>query len=246
MKTTNTARTGMEQMLVSNAVDQSLNKIDFQPFAGRTVFLEEKYLDSVDSKYVASSIRHRMMKSGARLAAKAEEAEVVVEVRSGGIGTDTSDSFLGIPEITLPGMVTLPEVRFLTRKQQSGIAKIGLVAYDAKTKQALGTGGMSLAKADDNNLYILGVGPWQDGSVRSEVSNGVATQRGSRRSAVGQTVAFTSPSGIMTPPPTQTGKQKLQFASESKIKQMSGTMTDEYPRPAANQNQNGSNPWYLK
>ena len=43
-KTTNTSRSAVEQLLVSNAVDQSLNKVDFSPFSGHTVYLEDKYV----------------------------------------------------------------------------------------------------------------------------------------------------------------------------------------------------------
>ncbi|MES2790588.1 MAG: DUF6655 family protein, partial [Planctomycetota bacterium] len=47
-KTSNTARTGTEQLLISNAVDQSLAKVDFSQMAGKKILVEEKYLDSVD------------------------------------------------------------------------------------------------------------------------------------------------------------------------------------------------------
>jgi len=44
-KESDTARTGVEQLLVSSAVDQALDKIDFTPVRGAKVQLEEKYLD---------------------------------------------------------------------------------------------------------------------------------------------------------------------------------------------------------
>ena len=53
----NTARTAREQLLVSNAVDQALAKVDFAPFRGLQVLVEEKYLDCVDKGYVIGSIR---------------------------------------------------------------------------------------------------------------------------------------------------------------------------------------------
>src|SRR4249920_911481 len=70
----NTARTATEQMLISNAVDQSLNKIDFTPLAGTNVFVEEKYIDCVDKGYIVGSVRHKLLQAGAYLAVKAEDA----------------------------------------------------------------------------------------------------------------------------------------------------------------------------
>lgn len=174
-KTSNTARTSQEQLLISNAVDQSLDKVDFAAFQGTAVFLDEKYLDCVDKPYVVGSIRHRIVHSGARLVTKPEEADVIVEARSGGVGTSTTEKFWGIPEISLPIPlpISTPEIKFVSKSSQSGTAKLGLVAYDAKTRQLLGDGGVSLARSDDNNWYVLGMGPYQDGTVRSEINEGI-------------------------------------------------------------------------
>ena len=165
----NTARTAREQLLISNAVDQALSKVDFASFQGQRVLVDEKYLDCTDKGYVVGSIRHRLMMNGASIAAKPEEADVVMEVRSGGVGTDDADSYLGIPQIVLPGMLTLPEVKLVTRNRQSALAKIGLVAYDAKNHQLLGAGGVSSSMSDDSNLYVLGIGPFQSGSAKQEL-----------------------------------------------------------------------------
>jgi len=47
-KTTNTARTSREQLLISNAIDQSLAKVDCSALRGASVFIDDKYLDCVD------------------------------------------------------------------------------------------------------------------------------------------------------------------------------------------------------
>lgn len=204
---TNTARTGMEQLLISNAIDQSLAKVDFQPFGGHAVYLEEKYADSVDKPYLVGSVRHRLLAAGARLVDKPEEAQIVVELRCGGVGTDSSESFVGIPEVTVPGMVTLPEVRFLERTSQTGTAKIGLVAYDAKTKQILGPGGTSLSRSNDNNWTVAGIGSIQEGSVRREIKSSTTGAAAQPRRPLPNHVAFENPNAL---PP---GRAAVQFAS---------------------------------
>ena len=203
----NTARTGVEQLLISNAIDQSLEKVNFHPFGGHAVYLEEKYADSVDKAYLVGSVRHRMLAAGAYLVDAPDDAEIVVELRSGGVGTDTSESFIGVPEITLPGMLTLPEVRFLERTSQTGTAKIGLVAYDARTKRVLGQGGTSLSKSTDNNWFVAGIGPFQEGSVKREIIRSTKGTTASPDDSVPRQVAFESPG------PLPAGRSSVQFAS---------------------------------
>ncbi len=193
-KTSNTARTATEQMLISNAVDQSLAKVDFSSLAGKKVLVEEKYLDSViDKGYIISSVRHHVLHVGGQLAAKPEEADIILEMRSGGVGTDNSDSFLGMPGVTLPGMVSLPDVKLITRTRQSAFAKLGIVAIDAKTHQELNGGGVSLAMSDDNNWYVMGVGPYRQGSMEKEVKNSLNVGWSAMDAPLPNTVAFKKP-----------------------------------------------------
>ncbi|GIW95210.1 MAG: hypothetical protein KatS3mg110_3251 [Pirellulaceae bacterium] len=168
---TDTPRSAVEQLLVSQAVDLALARVDFAPLAGRKVFVQEKYLDGIDKNYVAASVRHRVLSSGAHLVDKEADADVVVEIRSGGLGTDRTESFIGSPQLAVPGPmpIQIPEVQVVTNKRQTATAKIGIVAYDARTRQALGAGGVSIARSDDNNWFVLGMGPFQSGSVREEM-----------------------------------------------------------------------------
>lgn len=192
-KTSNTARTATEQLLISNAVDQALDKVDFRAFRGHTVFLDDRYVDCLDKQYVIASVRHRILHQGAVIVQKPEDAEVLVEMRTGVIGTDIAESFLGVPEVTLPGMLTLPEVRVLTRQVQTGTAKLGIVAVDAKTKQVLGEGGMTLAQSDDNSWFVAGVGPFKSGSIHGEMQRMTSGPAAMMRDQLPATVAFSSP-----------------------------------------------------
>ncbi|MEZ6123567.1 MAG: DUF6655 family protein [Planctomycetaceae bacterium] len=194
--TSNTARTAKEQMLLSNAVDQSLDKVDFTPLYDQKVFLEEKYLECVDKPYIVGSVRHRAMRAGAHLVDSADGADVVMELRSGGVGTDTTASYIGTPEIALPGMLTIPEVHLTERKSQFGYAKIGLMIYDAKSREILGEGGVSMAQADDSNRYILGVGPFQSGSLKRDIAKAQTRPAGMQRRQLPTTVAFGNRSDV--------------------------------------------------
>lgn len=169
-KTSNTARTATEQLLLSNAIDQSLNKVDFSAMYGRKVFLDPAYLDATDKQYVIASLRHHLLYNGVELATAADKADVILEPRSGGIGTDTTESYYGIPGITLPGGVfSMPEIKLVTRTNQKATAKIGLAAYDAGERKIVGGGGVSIAKSTHNNWNFLGVGPYVTGTMNKEL-----------------------------------------------------------------------------
>lgn len=178
-RTTHTQRSAQEQLLVSTAVDRALDQADFDPFAGRAVFVEEKYLDGAgaDKSYVIGSVRRRLLASDARLAAKPEDAEVIVELCSGCVGTDSADMFVGTVKTEVPvptQAVSIPEVRLVSRNSQAGAAKIGLLAYDAKTRATLGEG-VLVARADDHSWYVLGAGPYRDGEGRRQLDRALKT-----------------------------------------------------------------------
>lgn len=210
--TSNTARTAKEQMLLSNAVDQSLDKVDFTPLYRQKVLVEEKFLECVDKPYVVGSVRHRVMRAGGILVSDAEQAEVVMELRSGGVGTDTAESYVGTPEIALPGMLTIPEIRLAERKTQYGYSKIGMVIYDKSSGKVLGDGGMSMAQADDNNWYVFGVGPFQNGSLKGDVEKSRMIPRGMRQRQLPAMVAFGTREDLVEEP-------FIQFASGTKEKE---------------------------
>ena len=214
-RTTETPRTGLEQLLISNAVDQSLDKIDFEPFHGTSVFIDDKYLDGVDKNYVLGSVRHRLMSSGVTLAAKQEDSDITVEIRSGGLGTDKKETFVGIPEIAIPFPlpVQLPELRLFNSTTQYGTAKLGLAAYATNTGQPLGSGGVSLARSDDKNRYVFGVGPFNAGSVQKELMAG--TQR--RRHSQAEMFSIAGLSDLRKPPEKVAVTERQQLVEQSEF-----------------------------
>jgi hypothetical protein len=172
MKQSDTARTGVEQLLVSSAIDRSLDKIDLRPIAGAKVFIEEKYLDCVDKNYLLVALHQRLLNHDCTLVEKATDAQVVVEVGSGGIGTDRQELFFGIPKMTAPvpmAPIALPEVTFFNRNKANGTAKIALVAYDVTTKQPVINSGAKLARSDHKSWNFLGTGHVVSGSVPDEL-----------------------------------------------------------------------------
>ena len=169
MKESDTARTGLEQLLISNAVDQSIAKVDFRPVTGAKIFLKTDLLDCVDKNYVMLSTRSKLLANHCTLVDKAEDAEIIMEIASGGVGTDRTDLVVGTPEIPLGLMGSVPKVNFYERKKAMGTAKLAIIATDAKSKQPVINSGFSLARSDHQHWSVMGSGPVISGSVANQL-----------------------------------------------------------------------------
>jgi hypothetical protein len=168
-RTSNTSRTATEQILLSAAIDRSLSNVSFDQLRSQRVFIDDKYLDAVDKAYLMGTLRHRTLAAGGMLATNADDADVVLEARSGALGTDSEETFVGIPSIGIPGMaISIPDIKLISRNTQLGSAKIGLVAYNPKTGTAVGLGGQSSALTKNDDMYVLGMGPFRSGEVRAD------------------------------------------------------------------------------
>lgn len=169
MKQSDTSRTGLEQLLISNAVDQSLNKVNFRPIAGAKVFLKSDLLDCVDKNYIVLSTKSRLLANQCTIVDKVEDADVQLEIASGGVGTDRTELVVGTPEIPLGLMGSVPKVNFYERNKAMGTAKLAIVATDIKSKQPIINSGAALARSDHQHWTMLGAGPVLSGSVAEQL-----------------------------------------------------------------------------
>src|SRR6516165_758891 len=71
VRTTDTTRSATEQLLLTNAWDTALQKVDFRPLAGVPVFLDTANVSAVDQGWVVSSLREAMLSQGVLLRQKA-------------------------------------------------------------------------------------------------------------------------------------------------------------------------------
>ncbi|WP_250846839.1 DUF6655 family protein [Aquisphaera insulae] len=172
VKTSGTSRTGTEQLLLTNAWDTALAKVDFRPLTGVPVFLDTTNVSAVDQGWVVSSLRQALLTQGVLLRPKAEQAQWVVEARVGAFGTDAYSAMVGIPQTTIPQTITgipsgtIPEMALLKKSHQEGVAKLALFAYDRASGQLVWTSGTSMATSSATDRYVGGVGPIQGGTIR--------------------------------------------------------------------------------
>jgi hypothetical protein len=175
-----------EQILLSNAVDEAVQNLDFTPLSGKKVFVDTTYVrdgkqyGSVHDGYLISSVRQQMMADGCLLFDKREDAEVIVEARVGTLGSDAHEITYGLPAsnalssaasaVGSPAPIpAMPEISLAKKTQNDGAAKLALFAFDAKTREPLWQSGVSLAKTTSANTWLLGAGPWPKNSWRERL-----------------------------------------------------------------------------
>lgn len=172
-RTSNTARTATEQLLISDAIDRTVQQIDFKPLKGQTVFFDEKPLaEVVDKGYLISSIRQHLLANGCVLKDARDQADFVVEPRVGAMGTDSHDLLFGIPAVTVPQVPlatsmpsSIPEIPFAKRRDQRGIAKLAVFAYRRESGEPAWQSGMASSESVAKDIWLFGAGPFQRGTI---------------------------------------------------------------------------------
>jgi len=169
---TDTSRTATEQLLISDAIDRSVSRIDFHVLEGQTVYLDTIFLNGVvDKEYLVSTLRQHMLASGCTLKAKKEEADFVVEARAGAVGTDRHDLLYGVPSFNIPwtpvtgAPAAVPEIALAKRTDQKGVAKVAVFAYHRSTGQPVWQSGTDMIASNAKNSWLLGMGPIQKGTI---------------------------------------------------------------------------------
>ena len=172
-RTSNTARTATEQLLISDAVDRAVQSIDFTVLKGETVFFDERHLaEAVDKSYLISSFRQHLLASGCVLKDTKEQATFIVEPRVGAVGTDSYDLLFGIPAVNVPQVAlapalpaAIPEIPFAKRRDQQGVAKIAAFAYRRETGERVWQSGIAEVRSTANDIWVLGAGPFKRGTI---------------------------------------------------------------------------------
>lgn len=202
VKTSGTSRTGTEQLLLTNAWDSALQKVDFRALTGVPVYLDDTNVSAVDKGWVVSSIRQAMLSQGVLLRAKPEQAQWIVEARVGAYGTDNYSWLLGMPQTSVPQTITgmptgtIPELALVKKNDQQGIAKLALFGYDRASGQLVWNSGTMVASATAKDVYVGGVGPIQSGTI-----HGGTKVVGIRVPLSAESVNPNDPTGAPTAPP---------------------------------------------
>lgn len=177
-RVTDPERTATEQFLISEAVREAVAPLSFEILHGRKVFVDDRFFGSPDKAFVLGEVRAKLLLTGVQLAFDMRDAEIILEVRSSGVGIDRYDSLIGIPSIGaaagsgaaaagVPAGIITPEVAIVKEIKQVSFAGIAYVAYWYNTGEVVASSGPSVGRAYRDDWWILGFGPRTLGTVPS-------------------------------------------------------------------------------
>ena len=179
IRVTDPARTATEQFLLTGAVARAVEQLSANELRDRIVWVENNTLvpgqSNQEATYMVAEVRARLLESGVRLTSRRESAEVILEIRSGGIGIDRLEFLLGIPATYVPTLtgsvgtgappVATPELSILKTTRQRGFASVAFVAYWADSGELLATSGPFVGRTIREDYWIFGTGPRTVGNI---------------------------------------------------------------------------------
>ena len=185
-RVTDPYQTATEQFLQSEATREAVSRITSDQLRDRKVFVDGSYLSVVKESnqaisytetppvnlFLLAELRAKLMMAGARLVDKREDAQIVVEVRTGGIGVDHQEFLLGIPNIALSVgtaassvPIQTPEVAILKSTKQFGFASVACVAYWRDTGEIVNNSGPFVGRTRRQDVWYFGLGPVTTGNI---------------------------------------------------------------------------------
>ena len=176
IRTTDPARTATEQFLLSQAASLAVSQLTVEGLRGRRVFVDDQYFAASESKFVLGELRNRLFLGGVQLVPERDMAQVILEVRSGGVGIDRSDYLLGLPSLVLRAgedggdsttstPFATPELALLKNINQIGVASVAFIAYWADTGEVVATSGPFIGRTTRDDWWVFGFGPRTVGNI---------------------------------------------------------------------------------
>ncbi len=177
IRVTDPPRTATEQFLIRQAASDSIRQLSFDPLRDRAVYVETTYLSAVDNpstdvSFLLGELRARILSTGARIMNNRDDSQIILEVRSPGMGIDRVEFLLGIPGLYLSTGVSAadvpiatPELAILKSTKQYGFAGVAFVAYWRDTGELVYQSGPFIGRTTREDWWFFGIGPRTSGNI---------------------------------------------------------------------------------
>ncbi|TVS08167.1 MAG: hypothetical protein EA423_02145 [Phycisphaerales bacterium] len=173
VRVTDPPRTATEQFMLSTAATEAVNGLSFENLRGRQVWLDDRYFAASESAFVLGQLRARLLLAGVRLVPDRDQCDVIVEVRSGGVGIDRYDSLAGLPPVFITSPIegaagaplVTPELAIAKNQRQRGFASVAYVAYWRETGDVVAASGPSIGRSTRDDWWFFGLGPRTTGDI---------------------------------------------------------------------------------
>jgi hypothetical protein len=130
---TYTKKSGIEQLLVTKAVDEAIQMMAVD-MKGSKVFVDVACLMKDEQSYIRKAFTHCFLDEGAFVSECPWDADYIVSVLVKVAGTDGDQFLLGIPSIPIPLTISLatPALTIFSQMFQEGRVEMEVMIYSPK------------------------------------------------------------------------------------------------------------------
>jgi len=130
---TYTKKSGIEQLLVTKAVDEAIQMMTVD-IKGSKVFVDVACLMRDEQSYIRKALSHWFLDAGAFVSEYSWDADYIVSVLVKVAGTDGDEVSIGIPSIPIPLTISLttPALTLFSKMIQEGRVEMEVVIYSAR------------------------------------------------------------------------------------------------------------------
>ena len=183
IRVTDPLRSATEQFLESEATRRAVDQLSAEALRDRLVYIDTSYLITAayptqENLFYVAELRNKLLVGGVRLTNDRVKAQIVLEVRSGGIGVDRLEYLLGIPTAYLTGVaaqqatggnantpITTADLAIVKDTKQKGYASAAFVAYWADTGELVASSGPFVGRTIREDWWFFGFGPKTVGDI---------------------------------------------------------------------------------
>lgn len=177
VRVTDPPRSATEQFLLTVAASRAIEQLSVDALRGRQVYIDTQHFSAPEQGFVLSELRAKLLMSGVQLMPERGAAQIIMEVRSLGVGIDRSDLLVGIPSVLIraggvedeTGETTIPlatpELALVKNVDQRGVASIAFIAYWKDTGEVVANSGPYLGLTRREDWWFIGLGRRTAGDI---------------------------------------------------------------------------------
>lgn len=166
----NTARTAVEQFLLSDVIEQASDQMKFDAYKGKKAVMDYGYLaPQVDKPVVQGLIERRLAECGVIVTTDKKAADIIVQVVCPVLATDMAKLLIGTPSLPIPVpdtsvQIVIPEIPLFSKLTRSAYGQFSVNILNAQDLAPVEVQKGIRTRAEFINWTVLLI-PWKSHSM---------------------------------------------------------------------------------
>lgn len=175
----NTARTSVEQFLLSDVIEQATDQMKFSAYKGKKAVMDYNYLaPQVDKPVIQGMVERRLAECGVIVVADKKDADIVVQLVCPVLATDMSKFLVGTPSLPVPVpdtsvQIVIPEIPLFLKLTRSAHGHFSVNILNAKDASPIEVQKGIRTKAYFINWAVMLI-PWESYNMKLSESASAA------------------------------------------------------------------------